>query len=334
MKKIRLIYLFTFMSVSLIIINSCKKDDNTINPEPAITKPVLTTTSFTDIKQSTVTGGGNISSNGGADITARGICWSQVTSPSISDKITSDGVGTGSFTSNITGLSPNTTYYARAYATNSAGTAYGNEISFTTLADTLTVTDIDGNLYHTVTIGSQVWLVENLKVTHLNDGSVIPEITDNNAWGALTTPGYCWYNNNYSTYGSVFGGLYNWYAVNSGKLCPQGWHVPTSAEWATLTDYLDGEDEAGGKLKEAGTTHWLTPNTDATNETGFTALPGGSRYYVGYFQLNINENGYWWSSTGYSSTYATYIVMTFTNSSAWTNGNYKEAGFSVRCIQD
>ncbi|MBI5010148.1 MAG: fibrobacter succinogenes major paralogous domain-containing protein, partial [Bacteroidia bacterium] len=137
------------------------------------------------------------------------------------------------------------------------------------------VSDIDGNVYQTVTIGTQVWMKENLKTTKLNDGIALPNVIDNAAWAALTTTGYCWYNNDATTYKSTYGALYNWYAVNTGKLCPIGWHVPSDDEWTLLTTFRGGYSVAGGKLKETGTLHWTSPNTGATNETGFTALPGG-----------------------------------------------------------
>jgi uncharacterized protein (TIGR02145 family) len=136
------------------------------------------------------------------------------------------------------------------------------------------VTDIDGNVYNTVTIGDQVWMAENLKTTKLNDGTSISNAIDNIAWASLSTPGYCWFINNRATY-EIYGALYNWYAVYTDKLCPTGWHVPSNSEWTTLTDHLGGAEVAGGKLKESGSSHWASPNTGATNVTGFTALPGG-----------------------------------------------------------
>ena len=151
-----------------------------------------------------------------------------------------------------------------------------------------TVVDIDGNVYHTVTIGTQVWMVENLKTTKYNDGTAIPLVTDSAAWDELTTPGYCWYNNDSATYKNPYGALYNWYAVSTGKLAPTGWHVPTDSEWAVLTTYVGntyygGLDSAGGALKSTDKTYWLSPNTGATNSSGFSALPGGFRDYVGTF---------------------------------------------------
>ena len=244
--------------------------------------PVLITTSLSAVTTTSATTGGNIPDDGGAPITARGVCWNTSASPTIGNSKTTDGTGIGIFTSSITGLTANTTYYVRAYATNSIGTAYGDEAVLKTF--TGTVTDFDGNVYYTVTIGSQVWLAGNLKTVKYNDGTDIPLVTDKTAWGALTTPGYCWLNNDKATNKDTYGALYNYYVVdpaaNGGKnVCPTGWKVPTNDEWTALTTYLNGEAAAGGKLKEAGTAHWQTPNTGATNETGFTALPAGGRGY-------------------------------------------------------
>jgi len=194
-----------------------------------------------------------------------------------------------------------------------------------------TVKDIDGNVYKTVTIGTKVWMAENLKTTKYNDGTAIPLVADDKAWEALTTPAYCWYNNDATANKKTYGALYNWYTVNTKKLCPTGWHVPTDAEWTTLTTYLGGESVAGGKLKETGITHWTTPNTGATNETGFTALPGGSRngayYFIGYY-------GSWWSATEYDAIIAWYRYLYYYKSTVTRDNYAKQVGFSVRCLRD
>lgn len=195
------------------------------------------------------------------------------------------------------------------------------------------VTDIDGNIYTTVKIGTQEWMVENLKTTRYNDGSSIPLVTDFAAWGNLISPGYCWYNNDVSNKSS-YGALYNWFSVNTGKLAPTGWHVPSNAEWTTLTNFLGGENGAGGKLKETGTTHWNAPNTGATNETGFTALPGGWRGDNGNF-YNLNANAFLWSSTNYNTTTAWWRILYYDYNMVYPyeDGSYV-LGFSVRCIKD
>ncbi|MEW5925574.1 MAG: FISUMP domain-containing protein, partial [Candidatus Zixiibacteriota bacterium] len=166
-----------------------------------------------------------------------------------------------------------------------------------------TATDIDGNVYHTIKIGSQWWMVENLRVTHYKNGDPIPNVTDNAEWGGLTTGAYCDYSNN-ACYADAFGRLYNWHAVSDERdIAPDGWHVPSDAEWQILIDYLGGSAVAGGKMKEAGFGHWTAPNTGATNECGFTGLPAGSRDDDGYFGYIYGYTDIW-SSTEYSSTSA------------------------------
>jgi len=194
------------------------------------------------------------------------------------------------------------------------------------------VEDIDGNRYNTVKIGSQIWMTENLKTTKYNDGTAIPLVTDNAAWVNLTTPGYCWYNNDYTTYGAVYGALYNWYAVKTGALCPEGWHVPLEEEWTTLTTFLGGESVAGGMMKETGTAHWISPNTGATNESGFTGLPGGYRSHGGGF-YSIGVYGNWWSPGDHSAYLAFYLYLSPSTNVHWSVDN-KESGFSVRCLRD
>lgn len=197
-----------------------------------------------------------------------------------------------------------------------------------------TVTDIDGNVYNIVTIGSQEWIAQNLKTTHFNDGTPIPLATGNDEWRNLTTSGYCWYNNDEANYKDPYGAIYNWYAVDNGNLCPEGWHVPGDAEWTILTDYLGGLNVTGGKLKETGTTHWNSPNYGATNETGFTALPGGERSGTdGSFQ-NINENGYWWSADENFPSSAWYRQMTYNSASVIRHHLGKDHGRAVRCLKD
>jgi len=196
-----------------------------------------------------------------------------------------------------------------------------------------TVKDIDGNIYHKVTIGTQVWMVENLKTTKYNDGTDIPNVTGNEEWDTLTTEAYCWYNNDQSTYKATYGALYNWHAVNTGKLCPTGWHVPTSDEWLTLISFLGGEDVAGCKLKETDTTHWQSPNIEATNQSGFTALPGGYRF-DGVFDF-LRHMGYWWSSSELEDgDAAKYWCMNRYYCDIEELIDYENNGFSVRCIKD
>jgi uncharacterized protein (TIGR02145 family) len=193
------------------------------------------------------------------------------------------------------------------------------------------ITDNDGNVYHTITIGTQVWLVENLKTTKYNDGTVIPLVTDNKIWFNLKNPGCCWYNNDASSNKQVYGALYNWYAVNTGKLCPAGWHVPSDAEWTILTTYLGGDDVAGGKMKETGATHWLRPNTGAANSSGFTGLPAGYRGESGFI---VGGNTLFWSSTEFNADNAWIRYLLFDSAVAGRNNGGKYPGCSVRCLKD
>lgn len=294
--------------------------------------PVVTTSDVTSVTATSAICGGNITSNGGYAVTSRGVCWSTNINPTTSNTKTTDGSGNGMFTSTITGLIANQTYYVRAYATNSVGTSYGSQVSFLATSST-TVTDYDGNVYHTITIGTQVWMVENMKTTHFNDGTTIPLVTDTTSWNNLSTPAYCWYNNS-SSYKTPYGALYNWYTVNSGKLAPTGWRVPTDADWTVLSAYLGGVSVAGGKLKESGTTHWLSPNTGATNETGFTALPGGYRNLSPTLYTDMGYDATWWSSTEGNSNSAWCRDMSYSDASLISGNYYKNYGFSVRCVKN
>jgi uncharacterized protein (TIGR02145 family) len=194
------------------------------------------------------------------------------------------------------------------------------------------IKDTDGNYYKVRKIGTQVWMAENLKTTKYCDGTPITNITDNSDWNSLTTEAYCWYNNNILNK-DTFGALYNYYTViNSHKLCPAGWHVPTATEWATLESYLGGQSIAGGKLKEAGTAHWLAPNTGGDNVSGFMALPGGYRH-SGFFN-NIHAVAEFLSSDQTSATLDIERFINFNETGLGHVADYKSNGVSVRCISD
>lgn len=193
------------------------------------------------------------------------------------------------------------------------------------------VTDVDSNLYQTIKIGNQEWMAENLKTTRYNDGELIPLVTDNSTWSNLSSPAYCWHTNDSTLYSQTYGALYNWHTIKTNKLCPVGWHVPTDADWTTLTNYLG--DDAGGKLKETGTTYWASHNTEASNETGFNALPGDLRQPDGEFYM-LGYSGYWWTSTIKSDRAAWYRRMDNGTSYVSRYSAYTQAGFSVRCIKD
>jgi uncharacterized protein (TIGR02145 family) len=197
-----------------------------------------------------------------------------------------------------------------------------------------TVTDIDGNVYETVLIGDQLWMAENLKVTHYRNGDEIPTGLDNTNWTSTTQGAFAVYGDdpmNAETYGN----LYNWYAVDDSRgVCPEGFHVPTDNEFTVLTDYLDGTSVAGGKMKEAGFGHWNSPNTGATNESGFTGLPAGYRYYSTGVYYGMGDYGYFWSSTEYSSNFAWYRELNYDYSEVDRGSISKRNGFSVRCLRD
>ena len=194
-----------------------------------------------------------------------------------------------------------------------------------------------------VTIGTQVWTTKNLDVATYSDGTPIPQVTDPTQWANLTTGAWCYYNNDPAT-GTTYGKLYNWYAVAgihdtdpntpNKKLAPTGWHVPSDAEWTTLTTYLGGESVAGGKMKATGTSLWTSPNTGATNSSGFTGLPGGYRYYDGTVFTEIGKYGNWWSSSEDYTSLAWFRGLGYTNGTATRFNYFKTHGFSVRCLNN
>ncbi|MCZ7555455.1 MAG: IPT/TIG domain-containing protein [Bacteroidia bacterium] len=293
----------------------------------------LTTTAVSNITISTANTGGNIISDGGIHIVKRGVCWSTTPNPTVLDNKTTDGFGIGVYSSLLSGLTAATTYYVRAYATNATGTGYGNEVSFTTQS-----VSSGGE----ITIGTQVWMLRNLDVSTYRNGDTISQVTDPTAWNGLTTGAWCYYNND-PAMGAIYGKLYNWYAISDPRgLAPTGWHVPSDEEWKTLEKTLGmsqsevdatdwrGTDE-GGKMKEIGTAHWMSPNTGATNSSGFTALPGGFR--SGGKDYSVGSNGYWWSSSESGATKAWYRELGHSRARV-SRGAAKGNGFSVRCIKD
>ena len=300
----------------------------------------LTTTTISSISSTTASSGGNISNDGGGAITTRGVVWSTSQNPTIPlTTKTVDGTGTGIFTSNLTGLSPGTVYYVRAYATNSAGTAYGNQQTLTTATSSNPV-DVDGNVYTTVTIGTQVWMKENLKVSKYRNGDPITTNLSNSAWNAATTGAYAIYNNDAAN-NTTYGKLYNWYAVvDSRNLCPVGWHVPSDGEWKTLeislgmsttdadlTGARGSVQNVGGKLKSISS---LWNNNSATNESGFSGLPGGLRYNGAYD--GVGGYCFWWSSTEASGPW--YRRLESVSGASARNAYDKRSGLSVRCLMD
>ncbi len=356
MKKKNLLFTGVLMG-TIILLTAC---DAIVDGKKI---PFLSTTEVTERTQTTAISGGNITDDGGATVTARGVCWSTSQTPTINDSKTEDGNGAGSFKSSITGLEPNTTYYVRAYANNSEGTGYGNAIVFTTLVEINYgngVTDIDGNEYVTVIIGNQEWMAENLRVTKYRNGDAIPRVQNPLDWILLASGAYCWYDNNYNTYGKIYGTLYNYYAVsNSRGLCPEGWHVPSDAEWTQLVDYVvaqgypnddwDDPNGAGNALKsrrqvgspfggeyDTGThPRWDSDDTHyGFNEFGFSALPGGFRLRAPSPDFhNVGEGGYWWSATSIGSSAYRYSISH--GGGKMDRGvRTKTGGESIRCVRD
>lgn len=286
--------------------------------------PVLTSVEITSKSPRTAICVGIITNKGGTAITACGVCWSLSANPTIKNSKTTESVATGIFTSSITGLTVGKTYFLKSYATNSSGTSYGNELIF--------VIDADGNLYHTVRIGKQNWMVENLRVTKFRNGDQIF-----NAKGYKERSNHI--NETYSNYddnennSNKYGRLYNWYVVNDSRnICPSGWHIPNDAEWTTLTTYLGGESLAGGKMKHTDSTIWISPNTGATNESGFSGIPAGVNRNNSYsFKGSC---GYWWSFSEFGSEYAWGRYLFNHNTKISRNYYDKKYGLSIRCLSD
>ncbi len=299
---------------------------------PDIRPPVVTTSMVTEIFQNTATSGGVITDDGGSAIIARGICWSTLPNPDINSFRpngihTYDGYGPGEFTSQVTGLTKQKTYYVRAYAVTKTDTVYGNVQTFVPQLAFDSITDIDGNTYKTIEIGTQTWMAENLKVTRYSNGD------------AIATPLSLSAQNNgaYSNYGNdtsiaaVYGRLYNWYTtVDPRGLCPSGWHVPDFEDWSDLIFGLGSYQIAGIKLKETGTSHWINNTGTETNESGFTALPGG--WWNGAFS-GSGTHAYFWSSTILDGKPYHWMIHDDIINMSESLGA-REDGCSVRCIKD
>jgi len=303
-----------------------------------ITKPEVETANVINPTTNSAQCGGNVIDEGNGTVTARGVCWNTTGNPSIENCIghTNEGGGSGSFVSNIDGLNEGTNYFVVAYATNEKGTGYGEVKSFETKdltpCDGQNIIDYSGQVYNLVEIGYQCWFKENLNIGTRINGS---QDQQNNG----TIEKYC-YNDNES-YCDEYGGLYQWdeamqYVTSQGAqgICPDGWHIPTDGEWDELVGYLGGSGVAGGKMKEAGYAHWNSPNTGATNSSGFTGLPGGRRGYSSGSFGHLGNYGRFWSSTESGGSTAWRRHLSCNNDDVHRNSYYKTYGFSVRCVQD
>ena len=306
----------------MFLTNSCRKE-NEFN---------VTSYPVTDILTTTAACKGIVILYNEPKLKARGFCWSTHELPTIFDDKTTGGKGEGKgdYTCVITGLTPNTKYYIRAYATNRKETVYGPQYEFKTFEGTFT--DIDGNVYPYVTIGTQIWMGANLKVSHFRNGEAIPNVEIDSVWKNLTSGASCKYEK-YPEMGLRYGKLYNWYAVHDNRsIAPEGWHIPSDAEWNTLVDYIGADSIAGGKMKSNAYFYW-TINVGATNESNFSALLAGRRDNFGEYSL---EGGcaYFWSSTFYNGNMAYYRRLQIMDTDVKNDIIEKKYGCSVRCVKD
>jgi uncharacterized protein (TIGR02145 family) len=325
--------------------------ETTIDPRPI----VYTAEIITDITGTTATSSGYVTSDMGLPITARGVCWSTSHNPTITDANTFNGTGISSFTSYLTGLKPNTSYYLRAYATNSAGTGYGAEISF----NTVVLSDADGNVYKTIVIGTQQWMAENLKTKRYRNGDLIGTTTNAVYFDIpdVSYPRYQWPCGNDESLVNSYGRLYTWYAANdSREISPSGWHVPYDNEWTVLIEWLRShnygytqyQDDVAKSL--ASTWGWygsgITPGSGAVansittnNRSGFNAVPSGSVSFSWWYQFNGTFDNFgvyarWWSCIEYNTTNGLARSINSYDSQIARIYSSKRNGFSIRCIKD
>jgi uncharacterized protein (TIGR02145 family) len=313
--------------------------------------PTITTNTPTSIGIDSVVIGGDILNDGGSSIVLKGVCYSTTPNPNMGNPRTEEGSGIGSFTSTLRNLSPSTTYFARSYAKNSQGVVvYGNVVSFSTgtpvpgirCPGTPSVTDIDGNLYHTVQIGNQCWTQGNLKVSKYRNGDAIPTYLIPNSWRNTNVGAYRYlFDDSTSITQTRFGRLYNHFAVmDSRGLCPTGWHVPSDSEWTVLANFLGGSTIAGGALKSTevqgvSPAGWISPNTGATNSSGFSALPSHYLYFSGDWHGTAGSMCQWWTST-ISGSWPWSRNLSFNSAvlDRWNNTNHPTYGNSIRCLKD
>ncbi|QNA46872.1 fibrobacter succinogenes major paralogous domain-containing protein [Lacibacter sediminis] len=307
--------------------------------------PVVLLDSISSIGTSSAILWGTVSNEGSFSVSQKGFVWDTIPNVSITNNLLlSTSAGNSNYSTDLLNLKPNKRYYVRAYAGNAHGNSYSAEQSFIT--DTIpapppppppppaptSLTDIDGNVYPVVKIANKHWISKNLDVTHYKNGDSIPQVQDAATWANLTTGAWCYYENQTAN-GTTYGKLYNWYAMNDPRgIAPAGWHVPNDEEWVAMIDSLGGSGIAGGKLK--ATTLWNSPNTGATNSSGFNGLPGGARLPRGVFDYK-GMWGQWWSSTPSQMSNDLGIFLQLTNESQGISGPNpfeKQYGYSIRLI--
>lgn len=353
LNQVRIIYLFSLINGITFTVSSCLKiaEKVCLDPTPVvITEPPSFITYESAILNGKVFSSGqkiNIMFEfGSSDLYGQTLNYT--------NSINESGFSPVSFT--VSGLEAGVVYHFRLKADGVCESAFGEDVSFKT-PDFSTpiipfnmkktygeVMDIHGNSYKTIKIGDQTWMAENLRAIFLNDGTGLSHITNNRFWVFSREPAFCWYNNSIFLK-QITGNLYNWYAVSTGKLCPVGWHVPSDDDWKELISFLGDESIAAGMLKSEGTGLWFFPNSDATNESGFTSVPSGLRdgnfsYSGGTFD-ELGESAYYWTATSINSTTAKYKVIDWAGKlcgtescpGRWTVNN-KNFGFSVRCLKD
>jgi uncharacterized protein (TIGR02145 family) len=322
-----------FVFAASLAIPSCNKHSDS-NPPPTASKPTVTTNAVTGVTATAAIAICTVNDQGSSNVSAKGACWSQSQNPDTSTAHTNDGVGSGQYLSNMTGLIPNTTYYFRAYALNSSGLSYGTIMTFTTLQSSFSCGEglnYQGKVYRTVLINNQCWFRDNLNIGTMINGNTAQ--TDN---GIIEK--HCY--NDEQVNCDLYGGLYQWnemmeYAPTHAQgICPSGWHVPTDYDWRMLSEYLGGDSISGGKMKETGFTFWATPNTGATNSSFFSGIGAGNHNAAGFDYLL--RFAYIWSSTisPPGTDYAWSRSLYYNSKELYRATGNVNNSFTVRCILD
>jgi len=334
MKTKRNLFALTTAIIAFILMAvSCEK-------EPLYEPLQIETKAVTEITKFSALANGVITNKGSETILAKGICYSATNqSPDLESNHLEAINDDLEFSILLEDLDPNTKYYVRAYATNDSETVYGQSVNFTTEYET--ITDVEGNEYRIIQIGDQVWTIDNLQVTHFNDGTPIQNWTEDHYWYSEQNPpeepAYSWYDNDYEKYGKIYGALYNFHVASDPRIAPEGWRVPTYEDAQKLGAYLGGGMVAGGKMKLPGTEFWSAPNTGATNSSGFSAKGGGFRNNVGGAAGQshmLKEVGIFWTQTYWMGCG---MVLGFKYDTPYfyaDGGNDISSGLSIRLIKE